>query len=123
MAGLDGLRESEGYYFGCIDVPGHYIFVPRGRLHSYSRLVSWILRMDGALTPFLDAEDGKALLHHFDGFTVLAFNDCSVDTRPQSNSMFVFPGNLSFEEIIVMAVKHFPGVMGRFNFVVKLADA
>jgi len=115
---LEKLKQSEGYYFGCIGRPGHYVFKKNGA-KIYNRFSNWISSMDGKLTPQFGSTEGAALLHHFDGFTILAFHDYSIDKRPGSNSMFIFPGELNFFQMIKYANNKFGQIMERFGFVIK----
>ena len=119
---LESLKNYNGYYFGCVDRPGHYVFcTDTALLKSGDRLAHWISMMDGKLTPRFTSKEGVALLHNFDGFTILAFCDCSVDQRSGSNSMFIFPGELNFDQIMLLANEYFPKIMERFVFNIRLA--
>lgn len=88
---LKQLVNFKCLYFGCIDRPGHYLFEP-GSTPCRNRWERWASKRDGSLAPEFNTISGKALLHHFDGFTVVAFWDRSVDSRSGSNSMFIVPG-------------------------------
>lgn len=117
---LEKLKQLGGYYFGCIGMPGHYVFHKNG-LTAHNKFANWILNMDGKLTPQFDLTEGLALLHHFDGFTILAFHNYSVDKRPGSNSMFIFSGELNFHQMIKHAHNHFGQIMEKLVFIIKLA--
>jgi hypothetical protein len=61
------------------------------------------------------------MLHHFcvsrpeSAFTVLAFEDFTVDTRSGCNSMFMLPGHLTFEGAVTMARLWFPEIFARLD--------
>lgn len=119
---------NEAFYFGCIRRAGHYFFGPDLQaIYSFTNPVPWT-EVDGKLSPHapgckgkysckcLWSEEGRAILHHKEGWTALSFWDRSVDSRGGCNSSFFFKGNFTFGEMVDMANKHFPVVMGRFNF-------
>ena len=112
---LEQLKDAKGYYFGCIDEPGHYVWSATSKRKVYNKFTDWICKMDDLLTTKFENNDGQGLLHQYDGFTILAFHDCSVDTRPGSNSMFIFYGTLSFSEVIHEANINFPEIMNKRN--------
>lgn len=62
---------------------------------------------------------GVAALHHRDGWTALAFWDRSGDSRGNSNSVFLFDTELTFEGALVAARKNYPDLFERFPFEVK----
>lgn len=111
------LEYSKCLYFGCVDEVGHYLFGIHGKSHGNA--YSWISKRDGMLAPVFCREAGKALLHHYDGFTIIAFWDYSVDTRPGSNSMFIIPGTKDFYGALEIANRYFPQVFKRFSFEVE----
>ncbi len=112
---LEQLLFFKCLYFGCINEAGHYLFT-RDKTKTYGDWYRWAGKRDGTLAPTFCKEPGKALLHHYDGFTMLAFWDYSVDSRPGSNSMFIVPGIKGFEETIEVAKANFPQVFERFPF-------
>ncbi len=123
---LKQLADYKCLYFGCIDEPGHYLFDGRFKfgkrpalVPGWSKWVKWANKRDGLLAPEFNGVSGRALLHHFDGFTVLAFWDRSVDSRGGSNSMFIVPGIKAFTDVIDIARVAFPGVFERFQFDVE----
>lgn len=115
---IKSLEYSKCLYFGCIKEAGHYLFAPQDK-NIYGEWHRWIAPRDGLLAPTFCREAGKALLHHYDGFTVLAFWDYSVDKRPGSNSMFIVPGIKSFHTTMQAASKYFPQVCDRFSFKIE----
>lgn len=79
--------------------------------------------IDGALAPrewdsrrAPEKPQGVAALHHKDGWTALSFWDRSGDSRPASNSTFLFDGTLTFNEALAAARDHFPALFERFPF-------
>lgn len=122
------------FYFGTYRQPGHELWAPGTfdpvRVPYYragskpppfvvaSRRIPWGKTPDGTLNPKREIE-GEALLHHKDGWTAIAFANRTDDTRPGSNSVFIFEGELTFDGAIEAARKHFPQVVERFNFEIR----
>lgn len=107
------------YYFGCIDRPGHYMHGPRGYDREADRFTEgnpWGYKIDGRLCPSGPEVEGRALVHHKDGWTALSFWDRSVDRRGKCNSNFLAEGTFTFAEMIELARQHFPKVVARFSF-------
>jgi hypothetical protein len=117
----------EPLYFGCGNGAGHYVW-DRYRANCWTGPLSEFLRKnDGKLAP-TDGNnrqhEGEAALTTFHGgidgapetFTVLAFWDRSVDSRMNSNSMFLLPGVLSRADAIAQAKEAFPWVFKRIKF-------
>src|ERR1700693_4562864 len=75
------------YFFGCMRGPGHYLHSnpsPRGlterrALCAIERSNPWGYKIDGKLCPAGAQVQGRALVHHKDGWTALSFWDRSVD--------------------------------------------
>lgn len=120
------------FYFGCHREAGHYFWVP-GMQYAWGvvRLIPW-RSVDPTLCPGADPDpnvyrrtrpevEGEALLHHKDGWTALSFWDRSVDERGGCNSQFFAEGTHTFEEMLALAREHFPEVMKRFAFEIRLA--
>lgn len=125
------------FYFGCAcgidgrrDV-GHYLYQPgrdgdlikRGykSRKALDELIPWGATPDATLAPrpsgrHSEAPQGVAALHHKDGWTALSFWDRSGDSRPNSNSTFMFYDHLTFEEIVKRAKVEFPALFERFPF-------
>jgi len=121
--GMDAV--SDVYYFGCWSVPGHYLHMPSGRT-SYRDPEGFPCRstaLDSGFLPVGDSqEEGVATLCHLNGWTILAFWDRSVDSRPGANSAFVIRGEWSFGEARDKAKAAFPSIWQRFKFEVKLRE-
>lgn len=63
----------------------------------------------------VDQAEGKPLLLHRDGWTLLGFWDRSADQRGNSCSCFAFSEVLTLDEAIAAARQHFPGVIERIE--------
>lgn len=116
------------YYFGCIGESGHYLFDQNER-HVYESGLSKgfpvkISILDGGLFPQKlghYTRDGEAFLAHINGWTIVSFNDSTVDRRPGSHSVFVVHGVKTFDDAITAARSVFPQVFKRFTFPVLLS--
>lgn len=106
------------YYFGCIGDAGHYMHGPRGerRERQIFDRNPWGHGVDGGLCAPGPQVQGRALLHHKDHWTALAFWDRSVDDRSGSNSVFLAEGDFDFGHMLQLAHEHFPQVFARFTF-------
>lgn len=112
-------------YFGCHREAGHYLFTVGmeslgARRNSYRDLETFI---DGSFCPTglpQSQQEGVANLTHmnrdYHGLTILSFWDRSVDSRPGSNSNFILPGVLNFQQALEESKKQFPKVFSRFKF-------
>lgn len=110
-------------YFGCANREGgHYLWMPGMQsvpYHVQRDHLPGVLQshgLDGSYAPLGPEVEGRALLHHVHGRTVLAFWDRSVDQRGGSNSAFILRGVLTFEEAVARAKAAFPEVWARFTF-------
>lgn len=128
-------EKTECYYFGCQKEPGHYWWSTDGRRHyDVVDLVGTNIypKIDSGFCPNASIDEGKpwrrtgpeiegeAALHHVDGWTILSFWDRSVDKRSACNSNFVVRGEHTFEEVMQSARDHFPQVLLRLKFEIKL---
>lgn len=109
---------NQPLYYGCHYQAGHFPFAP-GMVKL--RLRQSIARLDGGFTP-KTYEQGKAKLTHLTGWTIIAFPDYTIDTRPGSHSTFVLPGKLTFEEALAEAKRIFPQVWARIDYEVSEAE-
>lgn len=140
IAALDKLREAGKFYvpeveafsgvifyFGCLRESGHYLWLPSGSrtVADYDQRlpVTFPCRLStldsGFLPPRAPQDEGVARIWQTDGWTILAFWDRSVDSRPGSNSAFVLEGDLSFEEATAAARGAYPEVWARLKFEVR----
>jgi hypothetical protein len=82
----------------------------------------WGYAIDGGLCPKGPEIEGRALIHHKDGWTAMSFWDRSVDHRGKCNSSFLAEGTFTFEEMLAIAREKFPRVVGRFKFEIVPAE-
>lgn len=68
-------------------------------------------------------EEGRAVIHHKDGWTAMGFWDRSVDTRGGCNSVFFAEGTHDFAGMVAIANEKFPTIMRRFKFEITEHDA
>lgn len=128
------------YYFGCYGRQlGHMTWLPRMRgigFHATEDVIPWKVReLDGGLCipsnkhaearagwkDILRRQDakqpqGKALVHHRDGWTALAFWDRTCDSRGNSNSVFILEGTHDFDAALARARSIFPEIFARITF-------
>jgi len=104
------------YYFGCSNVPGHYLIDHNGTRMNYSENdLPWD-DIDGSLCPGDTREEGIVKLSFKDGWTAAAFWDYSIDSRGGSNSVLFAEDLLELSEIMTEFKEHFPEIYKRFNF-------
>lgn len=113
-------------YFGCKNgEKGHYAFNKNMTTFGIrnSRMAQILAHTEGLLCiPDAAQPEGQALVHHINGWTVLAFWDRSVDGRFSSNSAFAFPCECTGEEAIEHAKREFPAIWERFTFPVQVVS-
>jgi hypothetical protein len=115
------------FYFGCMGKKGHRLYDADGE--DMHRIVTtpWGSYPDGTLCPeglvlrnlgeASNAQpEGKALLHHKDGWTALGFWDRSGDDRWNSNSNFLVRGTYTFDEMLALAKEQFRGIFATIKF-------
>ena len=122
--------SAEVYYFGCWGPEkGHFWFLTRGRCiyrEPGGMPRSLTSRIDCGLCPNTPPPDdpygnagpqnqGEALLHHIEGWTVLAFWDRTVDHRGNSNSAFVVRGDYDFDAMLGVMRERFPEIAARLD--------
>lgn len=118
----------EVVHFGCWPGhgAGHFFHDTTGKtLGLYANEVGlpWE-QVDGRLTPgrrdsrgqhtyeaMSQPMQGRAALHHLDGWTALAIHDFTIDSRPGSNTVLFFHALLDKEQALAAAHEHFPIVM------------
>jgi hypothetical protein len=113
------------FYFGCWHGAGHYLHTPGGNTMSERRIPEDFpiehRALDACLLPPNQPQtEGLATLCHLNGWTILAFWDRSVDTRPGCNSAFLARGTYTFETMVGIAKDQFFEVWNRFKFDVRL---
>lgn len=133
------MTQPTMFYFGPWDEPGHYLFNERGEsAYRHEKSVPWTLgQMDGG--NFLPhtcgrlergmrcgagtcAPYGKALIHHKEGWTAIAFWDSSVDKRSGCVSVYVAQGEFAFDDMVGMAKTRFAKRWNKMQFAVELAE-
>lgn len=128
---LDEIGPKDIRYFGCWGEPGHYLYDCEHRMIVRQEAAIWRSRnLDAGYCPNAAVDsfwiahgpqiEGEALLHHVDGWTVLAFWDRSGDRRSGSNSAFLMRGEHTFEDVVNMSKFYFPEIWKRFTFEVRL---
>ncbi len=104
------------FYFGCHQRPGHFFWTNRMNRVSIADgpIGPWGYDVDGKLSPS-HGEQSVAAVHHKNGWTALAMNDRSQDSRPNSHSVFLSEGNLTFEQMLDIARRKFPKIVHRIE--------
>jgi hypothetical protein len=119
------MNQMKMYYFGCVGKSGHYMFQPSDSYpkqdHTFTRDNPWGYQVDSGLCPSGPQVEGRAMIHHKDGWTALSFWDRSVDRRSGSNSNFLAEGTFTFAEMVEFAKERFPKIMARFAFTISSA--
>ena len=135
--------EPRMFYFGPWDQAGHYLHGENGRSirqgpeirgsfpwNEWSseegigidcQLQLGCFKQDGHWRHGAEPE-GKALIHHKDGWTALSFWDRSIDTRGACNSTYFAEGTFIFEEMVAMAKARFAERWNKMSFPVVLAQ-
>lgn len=117
------------FYFGCVERAGHFLWDTSLQTlhdsHPSLRAYGFPLRqnvLDGGLMPYSSEyhPDGKVFVSHVNGWTILMFNDSSVDSRPGSHSAFIIRGVRSYTNALAIAKREFPTIFARFKFELKL---
>ena len=118
------------FYFGCVGIAGHYMHDAALR-HVWESGPPWAVgrgEVDAKLAPHrpdckmrsycpcTGDEQGRAAIHHKDGWTALAFWDRTGDARNGSNSVFFAEGTHDFGGMVVIASEKFPTIVRRFKF-------
>lgn len=127
LLGLTRAREltmALAYYFGCVGDEGHYLWdagLTKQRIKVIYEGQPWGVEIDSGLCPKgSSGPEGIARLHQRDGWTAIAFWDRSEDSRPGSNSVFLFQELLTFDEALARARATFQTIFARFTFEVRL---
>jgi len=117
------VKLTKPYYFGCHKEVGHALYdvdMNRNGIDLSREVVHYLHKFDSLFCPQHTEENGIAEIHHLFGkFTVLAFWDNSIDSRPGSNSQFFLPNILSFDTALFQAMQSFNEVFMRFTFPVQ----
>lgn len=111
-------------YFGCIEHSGHSAWEfwtdqPAGYAQPRPVLYTDVcdllgMSVDATLAPsWPKYRQGAASLHHIRGWTVLAWWDMTVDSRPASNSALLAEGMLDMPAMLGLLHVAFPTVSSR----------
>lgn len=104
------------YYLGCWDGPGHYLIREGGAWVHYQERPTTLRDLDCGYAPKDENQpQGAANLVHEAGQTILAFWDRTGDKRFGSNSAFLLPGTLDFDEAVAAARRAFPRIWARLD--------
>jgi hypothetical protein len=128
------IETIEAYYFGCWEHSGHYWRSPNG--YTDERKIEARIpealrhgRVDSTFCPGYAGPygrrscpevEGEAAIHLIEGWTVLAWWDRSVDSRPACNSALVVRGDHSFTTMLEVAKAQMPELLKRQRFPVRL---
>lgn len=115
------------YYFGCMGEKGHYMFPATRRGDFPDANYKVIEYIDGLYVPGNTLAQGAAQFSMVGPFTIIAWHDYTVDSRPGSNSNIVgygFAGTCA--EIIDDMIKdfqlRFPQVLKRQTAPINVGD-
>lgn len=115
------------FYFGCWGDTGHFLW--NSRKQSFHRYSDGLPNdfpveptlLDGTfIPPKAPKIEGLAHFSYVNGWSLIAFPDYSVDSRPGSNSVFLVSGQRSFEQTLALSKKSFPEIFNRFKFEIVL---
>jgi hypothetical protein len=112
-------------FHGCYKQVGHFLFNEDGSRVWYSQtkslgFSSYIL--DGALLPNDETREGVCYLSCINGWTIVAFNDRSVDSRPASNACFLYEENVPFSIVLTEARSRMKWFFDRINYDLVLSE-
>lgn len=113
------VSEDTMFYFGVYNRGeyGHFLHVPCGKIARDVILPFSKSILDGGLIDWSsNSANGRAVVNHINGWTILSFPDRSGDGRPMSNSNFLCRGHWDFKAMITDAKTNFPTLFERFNF-------
>lgn len=120
---------GDDYFFGCgMNEKGHYLFDTNGRrlndhnIGAYGNvMLDFPIRincLDGGLLAYDNTRqvEGRAIVSHIRGWTIVSFWDRSVDTRRNSNANFIMRGTFDFEAALERIKAVWPTIFARFTF-------
>jgi hypothetical protein len=114
--------DKKVFYFGCMNVPGHYLYGQDGHSVPHYR-ASAILPfryeiLDGGLLPQngqqVQSEKHLAIIN---GWTIVSMWDRTGDSRAGSNSSFIAEGIRTREEVLDIAKLVFPNIVNRIFYI------
>jgi hypothetical protein len=123
------------YYYGPLERPGHHFFYENGMSlsHDERALIPWKeWEIDGKLQPGCwcdrghwehgQENEGEALLHQKDGWTLISFWDRTIDHRFACNSSYIAKGIFTFEQMVELAKVRFAERWNKMKFEVRLSS-
>mgnify|MGYP001549230296 CR=1 FL=1 len=114
------LPNPEILYYGCLRRIGHFLNSKQTNIQFHETPWGYSLDED-AVVQKPDIADGKLYTAKKDGWTAVGFWDRSVDSRPNSKSIFLVAKDWPTERVMAEAEKQWPEVCGRPRFPVKAA--
>lgn len=108
------MSEIEVLYFGCLGQVGHHLNSKRRKIRYGD--TPWGQSLDGY---FLNPKTNAAGLCKFDqraGWSAIGFADYSVDTRGNSNSVFIVADAIGAHDLLLLARAQWPEVFSRRGF-------
>ena len=114
---------SEMIFFGCVREAGHHLHTKYG--WPMSRQEKKILPfaemiLDSGLLKDVPMTEGSATISIIRGWTVVSFWDNSVDKRGKSNASFIYPKQMTFEEMLEISREQLPWFWERFKSPIQL---
>jgi hypothetical protein len=119
------IRMSKLFFHGCVKEAGHYLFTEHGNRLNYkatNELGFHSFVLDGALIPKDETKEGICFLSCINGWTIVAFNDRSVDSRMSSNACFLYEGNVPFTIVLAEAKSRMKWFFDRINYGLSLNE-
>lgn len=112
--------EPQVLCFGCIGVPGHYLYQPNGRSLPLDGQ-PWGDELDGGLLrgTIPDKIDGQFVTENLDGWTAVSFWDRSGDSRPNSSTTFLINAIIGGDDLLKLARRQWPDLFKRPGFPIK----
>jgi len=114
----------ELYYFGCIDVAGHYWHsvdddgdIRKYDINRHNELRGIVNGIDGLFVP--SSSEGLARINYVYNYTVVSFSDYSVDKRGGCNSNFIIGGIYNYNDAIEIIKTKYKCIYDRFKFEIK----
>jgi len=113
-------------FYGCWgDRPGHFLHASTGQRVD-ERSVPWRSlylvpgARDGEMTPRHEQDEGRAELHHLDGWTAVGWWDRSGDRRHGSVAVFFVRGTIGAASALSAARAAFPHVFARMTYPINV---
>jgi hypothetical protein len=104
----------EAFYMGCWQRVGHYLWRPGMEKVRYHEEEPTPWGYSGLDCEHFNTSDWALLKK--DGWTAVGLEDRSVDSRPNSHSVFAFHADLTVDEAVALARETFPEIFARPRF-------